>query len=100
MKLLIDHIELSPYKVLLCGDLNDLPYGNTYMRLSKLLVNAFEMKGRGFGFTYNGKIPFLRIDNQFVDKSIAVNQFAVFRNVKYSDHFPIWANYTLNKKEE
>jgi endonuclease/exonuclease/phosphatase family metal-dependent hydrolase len=100
LKLLIDHIELSPYKVLLCGDLNDLPYGNTYMRLSKLLVNAFEMKGRGFGFTYNGKIPFLRIDNQFVDKSIAVNQFAVFRNVKYSDHFPIWANYTLNKKEE
>ena len=95
LELLKDHIELSPYKVLVCGDLNDLPYGNTYLRLSKLLNNAFEERGRGFGFSYNGKIPFLRIDNQFVDKSIQVNSFKVFRAVNYSDHFPIWASYTL-----
>jgi endonuclease/exonuclease/phosphatase family metal-dependent hydrolase len=97
LELLKDHIELSPYKVLVCGDLNDLPYGNTYMRLSKLLNNAFEEKGRGFGFTYNGKIPFLRIDNQFVDKNIKVNQFIVHREITYSDHFPLWARYTLTK---
>lgn len=98
LELLKDHIELCPYKVLVCGDLNDLPYGNTYMRLNKLLKNSFEEKGRGFGFTYNGKIPFLRIDNQFVDNNIEVNNFSVNRDVKFSDHFPLLANYSFIKK--
>ena len=95
LELLKDHIELSPYKVLVCGDLNDLPYGNTYMRMRSLLNNAFEEKGRGFGITYNGKLPFLRIDNQFVDKTIKVNQFRTHREITYSDHFPLWANYSF-----
>jgi endonuclease/exonuclease/phosphatase family metal-dependent hydrolase len=48
---LVSHIKESPYKVLVCGDLNDPPYSYTYQKLDGELDNAFEEKGSGFEFT-------------------------------------------------
>ena len=61
-------IEESPYPVMVCGDLNELPYGFAYGKIRKYLRNSFEDAGRGFGFTYHRKPGFLRIDNQFYDE--------------------------------
>ena len=58
-------VEKSPYPVILCGDLNETPYGLVYGRLRRLLHNSFEDAGRGAGFTYNRSPRFIRIDNQF-----------------------------------
>jgi endonuclease/exonuclease/phosphatase family metal-dependent hydrolase len=68
--------------------------------MKSLLNNAFEEAGNGFGFTYNGKLFFLRIDNQFVDEGLTVTDFRTHRNIPFSDHFPISATYSLDKKEE
>ncbi|HTF82700.1 MAG TPA: endonuclease/exonuclease/phosphatase family protein [Cytophagales bacterium] len=89
--ILSDHIRSNSKKVILCGDLNDLPYSYTYRKLSAGLDNCFEKKGNGFGFSFNGKIPFLRIDNIFVNDSFNTRKFTTYTNVKYSDHFPISA---------
>lgn len=90
-------IQESPYKVILCGDLNELPYGYTYYRFRKTLKNAFEEAGKGFGFTYNGMLFFLRIDHIFYDPAIEATQYTTFRKVKYSDHFPIQGTFSLKK---
>lgn len=93
---LIKNIHSSPYKVIVCGDLNDPPYSYTYEKLSDILNNAFEQKGNGFGFSFNGKLPFLRIDHQFCDPNLEVTFFETQSNITFTDHFPIKAGYRFN----
>lgn len=95
LALLEEHLELCPYPVIINGDINDLPCSNTYQRLQKKLKNSFEEKGKGFGVTYNGKLPFLRIDNQFFSPELSLNKFTVIDSVKYSDHFPLYAEFNI-----
>lgn len=94
--LLLKAAKHSPHKVIICGDWNDLPYGYSYHLMKKYYDNAFEEAGNGFGFTYNGKMRFLRIDNQFFNKTIRIKRFDTFSQIKYSDHFPIMARYNLD----
>ena len=96
--LLENEIKKSPYPVILCGDMNDTPYSFAYQKIRGLLNNAFEDKGNGFGFTYNGKLFFLRIDNQFYDKNnFEIHSFNTHHGIKGFDHFPINATYSLKK---
>ena len=89
------HVARSPYPVLLAGDLNDLPYSYTYDRLADHLQNAWASAGLGIGATYNGKLPGLRIDQQFASPEWQVLACRVHREIKWSDHFPVEALYRL-----
>jgi endonuclease/exonuclease/phosphatase family metal-dependent hydrolase len=93
---LIQHIQNCPHKVVVCGDLNEPPYGYAYEALSDWLDNAFQEAGSGFGFTYNGKLPFLRIDNQFFGNGLKVNNFTIHKEMNYSDHYPISSTYQFD----
>jgi len=88
-------IANSPHRVILCGDLNEMPYAYTYSRLRKYLRNSFEDAGTGFGFSYNGKLFFLRIDNHFYGEGIKVKSFRTLSDIEFSDHFPLKASYSL-----
>lgn len=91
-------IKSSPYPLILVGDFNEVPYGYAYGRTSKYLKNAFEEKGKGFGFTYHRSPGFLRIDNQFYnDKFFEINNFKTYNDIPYSDHYPIWGEYILKR---
>ena len=94
VKALVRHIADCPHKIILCGDLNELPYSFAYFSIRKHLNNAFEKAGNGFGFTYNGKLFFLRIDNQFFSDDIEIHNFTTHRNANNSDHFPLTASYS------
>jgi len=96
-RLLLDHADKSPYPVLLCGDFNEVPYSYVYNSLKVRYQSAFEEAGRGFGFTFNGMIPFLRIDNQFADSKLSVKTFSTNYDMTASDHFPLEASYSLNE---
>ena len=99
-KLLMEHAEKSPYPVLLCGDFNEVPYSYVYNKLKVRYQSSFEEAGHGFGFTYNGMIPFLRIDNQFADYRLRVNTFKTNYEMKSSDHFPLEVSYSLAEDGE
>jgi endonuclease/exonuclease/phosphatase family metal-dependent hydrolase len=93
---IVNHIKTSPYPVILCGDLNDLPYSYTYFKLRRNLKNAFESKGLGTEFTFNGKLFFLRIDNQFYDDDkLNCIYFNTHREILFSDHYPLRAVYEI-----
>ena len=92
---LINHMKSCTYKIIVCGDLNEPPYGYAYEELSDELDNAFQKRGNGLGITYNGKLPLLRIDNQFFGKGLKVNKFKVHNEMNYSDHYPISASYVF-----
>ncbi len=89
----------SPYPVIIAGDMNEMPYGYAYGKIRKVLNNAFEDGGKGFGFTYRKILSFLRIDNQFYDsKSFKLKSFNTLNEYKYSDHYPLLGEYDLVKK--
>jgi endonuclease/exonuclease/phosphatase family metal-dependent hydrolase len=90
-------VARSPYPVLLAGDLNDLPYSYTYDQLADHLQNAWATAGLGIGATYNGRLPFLRIDQQFASKQWQVLGCRVHKEIKWSDHFPVEALYQLRR---
>lgn len=96
VKKINQHIANCPYKIILCSDLNDMPYSYTYTSLKDHLDNAFEIGGQGFGFTFNSWLFFLRIDNQFFSKNISIKSFSTHREITYSDHFPIKGLYRID----
>jgi endonuclease/exonuclease/phosphatase family metal-dependent hydrolase len=95
INLIAEHIANCKHKVILCGDLNDVPYSYTYFRLKKMLDNAFEEAGNGFGFSLNSSIFYVRIDNQFCSSNLQVLDYETHNEVIYSDHFPVRSVYAL-----
>ncbi|TYZ13411.1 endonuclease/exonuclease/phosphatase family protein [Hymenobacter lutimineralis] len=89
------HMDQCRYPILFCADLNDLPYSYTYDQLADKLQNAQATAGNGVGATYNGRLPFVRIDNQFAGPQWQVENFRVHEEIPYSDHFPTSATYRL-----
>lgn len=85
---LVDHIAKSPYKTVVCGDLNDTPASYTYRLIKGNMKDAFVESGYGIGSTYNGIIPALRIDYIFHDNKLESSAYRKYHK-NLSDHFPI-----------
>ncbi|RPD49780.1 hypothetical protein DNI29_03010 [Hymenobacter sediminis] len=92
---LVRRFERSRYPLLLCADLNDVPYSYSYDQLADHFQNAWAAVGNGVGSTYNGRLPFVRIDNQFAGPQWRIEDFQIHYNIPYSDHFPSTATYQL-----
>ncbi len=87
-------INASPYPVIVCGDLNDVPNSYAYQKIGEGLQNAFVEKGAGLGRTYSSIGPTLRIDNIFMQPSFVIHQYTR-EEKKLSDHFPIIADVSV-----
>lgn len=85
-------VENSPHSVVLCADMNNTPISYSYRLLSKKLDDAFLQNSTGFGSTYNGVYPFLRIDYIFHSKGLSLSKYTRDK-VGYSDHFPVVAEF-------
>ncbi len=83
-----NHIATCPHPVIVCGDFNDTPQSYTYDLLTKNLNDSFKEKGTGFGTTYAGSIPALRIDYILTHEKIDVQSHEILKE-NYSDHFPV-----------
>jgi endonuclease/exonuclease/phosphatase family metal-dependent hydrolase len=90
-------IDKSPYPVIICGDFNDVPNSYAYSKIGEGLQNVFVEKGIGFGRTFSGISPTLRIDNIFADKKFTIEQFIRIPQ-KLSAHFPLIADVSINKQ--
>ncbi len=87
-------LDDSPYPIIFCGDLNDVPNSHTYFTIRGDMQDAFLEKGFGIGRTFSSLSPTLRIDYIFTDDNFKINQFT--RVVKkLSDHFMIMADVEL-----
>lgn len=94
----------SPYPVVLCGDLNDVPSSYSYMTIRGNRKDAFLEKGSGLGKTFtSGRsrfltwLPTLRIDYIFLDPRIEVVQFRPVTR-QLSDHRGLITDVELPKK--
>lgn len=99
-----EKISLSPYPVVLCGDLNDVPSSYSYVTIRGEFKDAFLEKGSGLGKTFmSGRsrflswLPTLRIDYIFTDPDIEVKQFRQVTK-QLSDHRGLITDIELPKK--
>lgn len=93
----IEHMENSPYPVVVCGDFNDTPMSYTYHQFYKKMTDGFREASWGIGSTYMGRIPAGRIDYVFHTDEVACSEFKV-HNVHCSDHRPITCRLNFIKK--
>lgn len=91
-----DEMAKSPYPVIVCGDMNDVPNSNAYQIISNNLYDAFTEKGWGIGRTFKFLSPTLRIDYVLHSKSLKVERVQVLRSPR-SDHSPVLADFILEK---
>lgn len=96
ISLLLKHAETCAYPILIAGDFNDVPYSHNYFKIRRSFSNAFEEAGSGLGFTFNGDLPFLRIDNQFFNEDLRVHAFETIDSMDYSDHYAILGIYSIS----
>lgn len=93
-KVVKEHINSSPYPVIVCGDFNDTPISYSYRKIRRGLKDAFVESGGGAGFTYKGKYPPNRIDYILFDDRLISTGYNTDR-IKYSDHYPITAYFRI-----
>jgi len=87
--LLRSGMKISPYPMIVCGDLNDTPSSYTYQVLSQGMKDSFKKAGNGLiGNTFRGNLPSFRIDYILFDKKFEVYNYEKI-NSSLSDHYPI-----------
>jgi endonuclease/exonuclease/phosphatase family metal-dependent hydrolase len=91
-----NNISESPYPVIFCGDINEVPVSYIYRQIRAGLQDAFLQKGAGLGRTFFKLAPNLRIDVCLLDKKFDVLQYNS-PEVVLSDHFPIICDFAWNK---
>ena len=93
-----NHIKDCPYPVIVCGDFNDTPLSYSYNIIKGDLLDCFEENGTGFGSTYQGIFPLLRIDYMFHSPSVT-NYYFETKKIDLSDHYPIIGYFGFDEAE-
>lgn len=88
------HIESSTLPSFVCGDFNDNPMSYTYFRMTKDRKDTFVEAGNGFGATYAGLWPVLRIDYVLFPQDMKAVSNRIPR-IPYSDHYPVVSEIEL-----
>lgn len=88
----------TPYKMIVCGDFNDVPLSYTYRVIAKGLDDTFSEMAKGSAYTFNTRYNLLRIDNILVSPSIEVVSYDVDNEVEMSDHFPVISRLEFARK--
>ena len=84
-----DIIHSSPHPVIVGGDFNDVPSSYTYRSIAGPRLNdAWVEAGFGLGTTFDGPLPFLRIDFLLVDTAFRVLEVERLPS-GFSDHRPL-----------
>ena len=87
-------VKESPYKVVICGDFNDVPVSYTYTTIKGKLKDAFSETGLGLGWTLNLSIYKFRLDYILYDSTFVVENYNVSK-VNCSDHYPVECNISI-----
>jgi endonuclease/exonuclease/phosphatase family metal-dependent hydrolase len=88
INIITTQIDNSPYPVIVCGDLNEVPLSYAYEQLSCKLQDSFLKAGTGLGITHTSGYPFMRIDYIFTSPSFETSGYQTITR-KLSDHYPV-----------
>ena len=87
VKAIKEHIAISPYPLIVCGDFNDTPLSYAYHSIKGNLIDAFSNSGKGIGNSFVN-IPALRIDYILYENKFNSTNYQKHNQV-LSDHYAI-----------
>lgn len=76
------------------GDFNASPHDAVFRLIDDDWTDAWEKVGRGWGNTFNNRLPSLRIDRLFVSEELRPTKAQVFRT-RHSDHRMLVADFAI-----
>lgn len=85
------------YRMIVCGDFNDVPAAYTYTKVKGNLHDAFCENETGLGWTYNRSLFRFRIDYILYDDSFTSANYKR-GNLRKSDHYPVQVDLYLKKR--
>jgi endonuclease/exonuclease/phosphatase family metal-dependent hydrolase len=90
------HKNSCKHPSIITGDINNSAFSYVYRIIKGDHLDAFEVKGSGFGKTYNIKHFPLRIDYILTNKQkFEIKAFETFNDFIASDHYPIIARLKI-----
>jgi vancomycin resistance protein VanJ len=89
-----EHMQNSPYPIILCGDFNDTPLSYAYNTISENLKDAFKESGKGIGQSFV-KLPALRIDYILHTERFKSYNYKRHKQ-KLSDHYAVSCKVEIN----
>jgi endonuclease/exonuclease/phosphatase (EEP) superfamily protein YafD len=95
------HRENFNGPLIICGDLNNGPYGYIYQQVATGLEDSFRKRGSGTGrtFTQMGYLP-MRIDYVFANSRLRFTSHEVLHPATdISDHYPVLTRIRLDIHE-
>ncbi len=92
---LFEHMKETEFPKIVMGDFNDTPMSYSANLIGKNMKNAFQEKGNGWGVTHYELLPILQIDYIFCEKKFSVNNYQIIKK-KLSDHYPVYADLSIN----
>lgn len=92
---LAECISGSPSPVIVCGDFNDVPTSYAYRCVATGLHDGFRCAGEGWGSTYNGPIPGLRIDYILGSPDVTFSAYEQRSGPRFLDHKMVTAAVSL-----
>lgn len=96
LEILKHQIEISPYPVIVCADLNEIPLSYVYDNIAENMCDAFLESGLGLGVTHVSNYPFMRIDYILTTPNLTPTSFHIV-DKELSDHYPVVAEITFNQ---
>ena len=82
-----EHMQKSPFPIILCGDFNDTPLSYAYNTITSNLNDSYSQSGKGIGRSFI-KIPALRIDYILYAKKFSSFNYEQHKQ-ELSDHYAI-----------
>ena len=87
-----EHMQKSPFPILVCGDFNDTPLSYAYNKIKGDLIDAFKNSAKGIGDSFVN-IPALRIDYILHDHRMQSTNYKKHKQI-LSDHYAISCEIT------
>lgn len=87
-------IANSPYKVVVCGDFNDVPQSYVYRTIKGNLQDVYTASALGYRYSYHQNHLYVGIDHVMIDNSFHAISCRI-PHVNYSDHYPVIATFAI-----
>lgn len=84
--------------MIVCGDFNDGPISYAHRTIARNLTDCYVSTGNGPGISYHKSNIFVRIDNILCSSHFTPYACKVDRQIKTSDHYPIYCWLKKNRK--
>jgi endonuclease/exonuclease/phosphatase family metal-dependent hydrolase len=91
---IVSRVIKEKLPTIVCGDFNEPPLSYSYHKFASNLNDAFSTCGCGFGTTYAGNIPGLKIDHIFYNDKVTMLSTSI-KKVPFSDHYPTVSKFKL-----